>query len=126
MACTHLANMLGWPIVCAVLAQHVVLCNLIAESSREMDARGGGWREVLLAACVQHVDVNFPTKTWIYFYALALGPLCQLLLLLLLTFQELKHSRKSSMENINNPPRESTATTCPTPPSPTQSTACPH
>lgn len=125
MACTHLANMLGWPIVCAVLAQHVVLCSLIAESRREMDARGGGWREVLLAACVQHVDVNFPTKTWIYFYALALGPLCQLLLLLL-TFQELKHSRKSSMENINNPPRESTATTCPTPPSPTQSTACPH
>lgn len=86
----------------------------------EMDARGGGWREVLVAACVQHVDVNFPTKTWIYCYALALGPLCQLLLLLLLlllTFQELKHSQKSSMENINNPPRESTAATCPIPPS---------
>lgn len=72
MACTHLANMVGHCLCSAGAACRPAAWLLVPE----MDAIGRRRQPPprLLCwelACVQHVDVNAATKTWIYFYALA-------------------------------------------------------
>lgn len=72
MACTHLANMVGHCLCSAGAACRPAAWLLVPE----MDAIGRRRQapHSLLCwelACVQHVDVNAATKTWIYFYALA-------------------------------------------------------
>lgn len=75
MACTHLANMVGHCLCSAGAACRPAAWLLV----HEMDAIGRRRQPNLLPpsllcselACVQHVDVNAATKTWIYFYALA-------------------------------------------------------